>query len=194
MSLLGRLEDLSLADIIQIVFLSRRTGVLEIIDDAGRHTVLFRSGLVVNASSPEHADLVAWLEKNNLVPAARVAVLRKMEESGIPPGAAAVEMNLISAADLAEAVRARVQSVIEPLLRSHEGEFNFILSEQVSPLDIEYDADQVFKDGGLQPQRILGGADGEKLKPLRGLEESLKVGKALLRGSAPMGKRPSPPT
>ena len=32
MSLLGRLEDLSLTDIVQIVFLSRRTGVLEIVD------------------------------------------------------------------------------------------------------------------------------------------------------------------
>jgi len=31
MSLLGRLEDLSLTDIIQIVYLSRRTGVLEIV-------------------------------------------------------------------------------------------------------------------------------------------------------------------
>lgn len=183
MSLLGRLEDLSLTDIVQIVFLSRRTGVLEIIDDRGRHTVLFRHGLVVNASSPEHPDLLSWLEKNELVPAARVKVLRQMEESGIPCGAAAVELNLISTADLAEAVRARVQSVVLPLSESREGEFNFILSEQVSPLDIEYDADQVFKEGGLQPQRILGG-DGEKLKPLRGLEESLKAGKALLRGTA----------
>src|SRR5437868_5627785 len=93
-------------------------------------------------------------------------------------------MNLISAGDLAEAVLARVQSVAGPLSQSREGEFNFILGEQVSTLDIEYDVDQVFKEGGLQPQRILGGADGEKLKPLRGLEESLKAGKALLRGTA----------
>ena len=50
MSLLGRLEDLSLTDIVQIVYLSRRTGVLEIINDAGRHTVMFRQGLVVNAA------------------------------------------------------------------------------------------------------------------------------------------------
>ena len=34
MSLLGRLEDLSLTDIVQIVYLSRRTGVLEIINEA----------------------------------------------------------------------------------------------------------------------------------------------------------------
>src|SRR5436305_10732522 len=121
MSLLGRLEDLSLTDIIQIVYLSRRTGVLEIVDDRGRHTVLFRHGLVVNASSPEHPDLVSWLETNGLVPAPRVGVLRKMEESGIPSGAAAVEMNLISSADLAEAVRARVQSVVVPLLECREG-------------------------------------------------------------------------
>ena len=39
MSLLGRLEDLSLTDIVQIVYLSRRTGVLEIINSEGRHTV-----------------------------------------------------------------------------------------------------------------------------------------------------------
>jgi CheY-like chemotaxis protein len=182
-SLLGRLEDLSLTDIVQIVFLSRRTGVLEIVDDRGRHTVLFRHGLVVNASSPDHPDLLTWLARNEQIPESSVKVLRQMEENGIPCGAAAVEMNLLSNADLAEAVRARVQSVIAPLSQSREGEFNFILSEQVSPLDIEYDVDQIFKEGGLQPQKILG-ADGEKLKPLRGLEESLKAGKALLRGTS----------
>jgi CheY-like chemotaxis protein len=189
-SLLGRLEDLSLTDIVQIVFLSRRTGVLEVVDEHGRHTVLFRHGLVVNASAPDHPDLVTWLARNEQIPASSVKVLRQMEENGIPCGAAAVEMNLMSVADLSEAVRARVQSVIAPLSQSREGEFNFILSEQVSALDIEYDPDQVFKDGGLQPQKIL--AEGEKLKPLRGLEESLKAGKALLRGTAPA--EPAPPS
>jgi len=51
-SLLGRLEDLSLADIIQIVHLSRRTGVLEVLQDGTRHAILFRNGLVVNATAP----------------------------------------------------------------------------------------------------------------------------------------------
>ena len=77
MSLLGRLEDLSLTDIIQIVYLSRRTGVLEIVDDRGRHTVLFRHGLIVNASSPEHPDLVSWLEKSMAIPSAAASTLRQ---------------------------------------------------------------------------------------------------------------------
>jgi len=184
MSLLGRLEDLSLTDIIQIVYLSRRTGVLEIINDSGRHTVLFRGGLVVNASSPGRHDLLSFLTADGLIPPASAPMIVRMEEQGIPPGTAVVEMNLLSKDDLANAIRRRVLTVVTPLLQSKEGEFNFILSDSMSPVDVEYDPDQVFKDGGFSPSRIVGTPEGEKLKPLKGLEESLKVGKALLRGTA----------
>jgi len=189
-SLLGRLEDLSLTDIIQIVFLSRRTGVLEIVDDRGRHTVLFRQGLVVNASSPDHPDLASWLAANESIPAMAVTTLRQMEESGIPCGTAAVEMNLITAPDLTTAIRSRILNVVTPLLQSREGEFNFILSDSVGALDIEYDPEALFREGGFPPNKILGG-DGERIKPLKGLEESLKAGKALLRGTAPAEVTPA---
>ena len=184
MSLLGRLEDLSLTDIIQIVYLSRRTGVLEIINEAGRHTVMFRQGLVVNAGSPEHPDLVSFLHAAGLVQTENGTMLRQMEDSGIPAGTAVLEMNLLSADDLANAIRERILSAVTPLLQSKEGEFNFILSETMSPADLEYDPDVVFKDGGFPPNRLLGTADGEKIKPLKGLEDSLKAGKALLRGAS----------
>lgn len=184
MSLLGRLEDLSLTDIVQIVFLSRRTGVLEIIDDAGRHTVMFRQGLIANASSPESPDLVSYLVASGAINQQALVLLRQMEESGIPYGTAVLEMNLMTKQALGDAVRLRILSVVSPLLHSREGEFNFILSDSVSPLDVEYDPDVLFKEGGFSPAKILGAADGEKIKPLRGLEESLKAGKALLRGSA----------
>lgn len=190
MSLLGRLEDLSLTDIIQIVFLSRRTGVLEVIDGGGRHTVLFRHGLVVNASAPEHPDLITFLHKRGNVHSEDVRVIRQMEDSGIPCGNAVIDLNLIAPDELGEAIRERVLGVITPLLQSREGEFNFILSESMNPVDMEYEPDALLKDGGFAPQKIIGGAEGEKIKPLRGLEESLKAGKALLRGSTP-AKRPA---
>ena len=183
MSLLGRLEDLSLTDIIQIVFLSRRTGVLEVIDGGGRHTVLFRHGLVVNASAPEHPDLITFLHKRGSVNAENVRVIRQMEDSGIPCGNAVIDLNLISPDDLGQAIRERVLGVITPLLQSREGEFNFILSESMNPVDMEYEPDALLKEGGFGPQKVIGVAEGEKIKPLRGLEESLKAGKALLRGS-----------
>ena len=191
MSLLGRLEDLSLTDIVQIVFLSRRTGVLEIIDDRGRYTVLFRGGLVVNASSPEHHDLITWLEQREAIPAGSGKTLRQMEQNGIPAGTAAMEMNLLTPDNLAGEIRARIVDVVTPLLNSREGEFNFILSETMGAVDMDYDPDALFKEGGLSPQKIVGAGEGEKIKPLRGLEESLKMGKALLRGSAPAESTPA---
>ncbi len=185
MSLLGRLEDLSLTDIVQIVFLSRRTGILEIVNNSGRHTVLFRQGLIVNASSPDQPDLISFLHKRGLAPADAVKVIRQMEEGGIPCGSAVVEMNLLSNHDLADAVRDRVLSVVTPLLTAREGEFNFLLSDSMTPVDIEYEPDLLFKEGGFSPHKILGAAEGEKLKPLQGLEDSLKAGRALLRGDTP---------
>jgi hypothetical protein len=190
-SLLGRLEDLSLTDIIQIVYLSRRTGVLEIINDAGRHTVLFRQGLVVNGSSPEQPDLVTFLQAAGLLNDAQAKLVRQMEEQGISAGLAILEMNILSRDDLGNAVRQRILSVVTPLLVSKEGEFNFILSDTMSAADLEHDPDQLFREGGLPPNKLLGTGEGEKIKPLKGLEESLKVGKALLRGSAPAETTPA---
>ena len=185
MSLLGRLEDLSLTDIVQIVYLSRRTGVLEIVDDRGRHTVLFRQGLVVNASSPEHPDLLTYLVARGSIPeaAAPGAAADGGERHPARHGGAGDEPPHRGRSRRPPFTSAIV-GVVTPLLQSREGEFNFILSDHVGPLDVEYDADAIFKEGGFAPQKIVGTADGEKLKPLRGLEESLKVGKALLRSAA----------
>ncbi|MFL6246307.1 MAG: response regulator [Thermoanaerobaculia bacterium] len=191
MSLLGRLEDLSLTDIVQIVYLSRRTGVLEIINEAGRHTVMFRQGLVVNAGSPEYPDLISFLLGTQLITRDNAAILRQMEDSGISAGTAILEMNLLSADNLGNAIRERILTVVGPLLQSKEGEFNFLLSETMSAADLEYDPDQVLKEGGFPPNRLLGNAEGEKIKPLKGLEDSLKAGKALLRGSGSADTTPA---
>src|SRR5260221_244064 len=191
MSLLGRLEDLSLTDIVQIVFLSRRTGVLEIIDDVGRHTVLFRQGLIANASAPDNPDLVSYLEATGAVSKQAGTLLRQMEESGIPYGTAVLEMNLMTTETLSDAIHARILAVVTPLLQSREGEFNFILSDQVRPLDVEYDPDVLFKEGGFPPSKILGVADGEKIKPLNGLEGAPPPPAREARAEQPAGVAPA---
>lgn len=183
MSLLGRLEDLSLTDIVQIVYLSRRTGILEIVDHTGRYTVLFQHGLIVNASSPERPDLGAYLVETGKLKPELLALLRQTEASAkVPIGVGIIEMNVMSPDDLGQSIFDHVSDVVTRLVPNRDGEFNFILSDAVGRRDIEYDPDFIFKEGGISPQRLLG-ADGEKLKPLRGLEETMKVGKALLRGT-----------
>ena len=48
MSLVGNLEDLPLADILQIVSLSKRTGILTIETEEGKNIVVFKNGLIVS--------------------------------------------------------------------------------------------------------------------------------------------------
>ncbi|HEU5163661.1 MAG TPA: DUF4388 domain-containing protein [Thermoanaerobaculia bacterium] len=180
MSLLGRLEDLSLPDIIQIVFLSRRTGVLEIVDGEGRSTILFHHGLIIDATSPVEPDLAAHLLEKTPIDAATRAELERMMEEGAPLGTALVELGVMQEEDLATSVRERITRIVTPLLASRDGEFNFILSDSAGQFELEYDPDSVFREGGISPQTVLGGAEGEKLKPLSGLEESMRAGKALL--------------
>ena len=52
MSLVGNLEDLPLADILQIVSLSKRTGILTIETEEGRNIIVFKNGLIVSAACP----------------------------------------------------------------------------------------------------------------------------------------------
>ncbi|HUO84072.1 MAG TPA: DUF4388 domain-containing protein, partial [Thermoanaerobaculia bacterium] len=192
MSLLGRLEDLSLTDIIQIVFLSRRTGILEILNSRGRHTVLFHHGLVVNASSPDNPDLAAQLERETVIDAEGAGALREMEKGGGVVGDSLLESGVLTPGQLATLIQQRVQEIVSPLLANKEGEFNFLLSEGLGKSEIGYDSDSLFREGGIAPHMILG-TESEKVKPLQGLEESMRVGKALLRGATPPSPEPMPP-
>ena len=196
MSLLGRLEDLSLPDIVQIVFLSRRTGILEIVDQGGRSTIVFQHGLVVDASSPRDPDLLSTLREIGAVDDSNALRLEQMYEEGAPVGFALLEMNAMTSQELGELVRRRIIGIITPLLTSREGEFNFILSDSPSQFELQYDPEQVFREGGIPPQQIFGSPEGEKLKPLQGLEESMKAGKAMLSGNRSSGTpsaAPAPP-
>ena len=53
MSLIGSLEDLSLGDILQIISLSQKSGVLVIRTDDGAGRIVFRGGLVRGASTKD---------------------------------------------------------------------------------------------------------------------------------------------
>ncbi|MGH9459326.1 MAG: DUF4388 domain-containing protein, partial [Thermoanaerobaculia bacterium] len=193
MSLLGRLEDLSLPDIIQIVFLSRRTGILEIVDGAGRSTIVFRNGLVVDASSPSDPDIESHLAEAGVIGPANRAELDRMVEVGAQLGTALLELGVVDSDRLSDLVRARILRIVTPLLGARDGEFNFILSDAAGQAELEYDPDALFREGGISPQTLLGAAEGEKLKPLSGLEDSMRAGKALL-GSSRRPAEPPPPS
>jgi len=176
MSLLGRLEDLSLSDIIQIVHLARRSGVLEVMTPSGRNTILFRNGLVVNAASPESQDLMSWLVSRGLFKGEQESIVRDLMAQGMPAGSAILQAAILTKERLRDAIRDRIIDTIAPLMQSRAGEFNFLISDDVDIAHIEYDPDFVMTDGGFTPASVLK-FEGEKLKPLGDFEAPAKGGK-----------------
>ena len=106
MSLLGRLEDLPITDILQIVFLSRRTGILEIVRGTNRSQVLFMRGLIVGARSSEVTDLGQQLLSTASIAEAQLEMAKKAASSDpvTPLGQTLAELGLISPEDLGQAI------------------------------------------------------------------------------------------
>lgn len=53
MSLVGRLEDLALSDIFQILSIGRKTGTLILKGSRGNALIIFKNGLVVRAETDD---------------------------------------------------------------------------------------------------------------------------------------------
>lgn len=179
-SLLGRLEDLSLPDIVQIVYLSRRTGMLEIVDEESRWGIFFVNGLIGNAFAPHDETLIDFLENSNALSPEEIDRVRTGIEQAEVAGDLIVSESMMSPHELAELIRVRITNIVRPLLSRKSGEFNFILSDSIGKQEIGYDIENLFKQGGILPAEIL--EEGEKAKPLQNLEETMRAGKALLRG------------
>ena len=170
MSLVGRLEDLPLSDILQIIYLSRRSGRLQIRNDSGEHTILFRNGLIAGISSSEQADLATYLLSLGAISEHSLHLLQEAERAGIPPGTAILEWNLLSSDALSRLIEERIAALLSPLIASKEGQFNFVLNDKVTHQQVGYETELLVGMEGFAPERFLG--TDNKLNPLRGLEDS----------------------
>ena len=182
MSLVGRLEDLSPADIVQIVYLSRRSGRLELQSDQQFHSISFSHGRIAAASSGDNPDLGTWLLAREVLSAAQLHEARQVEAAaGIDLGTVILDMNLVAGSALIALIEQRIGEILDRIRELDHGEFNFVLSEGLVPREIGYDLVALTGAEGYEPQKFLGA--GEKIRPLQGLEESVRAGKAFLRGS-----------
>lgn len=68
MSLIGRLEDLALSDIFQILSIGRKTGTLIMEGEDGKAFVIFKNGLIVRADTDMiNGSIGHDLLKNNMI-------------------------------------------------------------------------------------------------------------------------------
>lgn len=157
MSLVGNLEDLGLGEILQIVSLSRRSGVLAIHSRKREANIVFRSGQVVRATSSSfQQNLGEVLIRKGVIdlPTLKQSLaIQKEEGSQERLGTILIKHFNISADAIEEVVREQIENVVYSLFAWAEGSFEFELQENVEVIDkTRMDPMQFMLDQGLNPQ------------------------------------------
>ncbi len=158
MSLVGRLEDLALPDIFQIISLSKKTGTLVVRSRKGMGMVVFKNGQVIQAANDGIRDSLGniLVSQGMLTePALAQALTRQKRESDTPLGMILVEMGLVPPETLQTVVRKQIEEIIYDLLAWEEGFFNFELGE-IAPKDkIEIDTQEFLLKSGISAEYLL---------------------------------------
>ena len=156
MSLVGNLEDLGLGDILQIVSLSRKSGVL-VLNSRGREgKVVFLNGQVIRATSSQFGEnLGDLLLRKGLI---TVEVLKKavfiQRNSERPPrlGAILADKFAVPQAEIEAAVKEQIEKIVYSFFAWDQGSFAFELGEPGELATTSFSPLQFMLDQGLNPQ------------------------------------------
>lgn len=166
MSLVGRLEDLSLGEILQIVSLSKRSGLLRLEAPDVKGSLFIRAGKVIYAASSEEKEgVLSFLAENGLVEADQLESLREKLESGLSPQEfhdLLEDGTGVSRDSFQEVMKRRVEELTYSLLIWEEGTFSFQLIEDESTHPILSKVAPFFLDEGIGAQFLV--MEGARIK------------------------------
>jgi hypothetical protein len=147
MSLVGSLEDLALGDILQVISLSRKSGVLLLRTDLGDGRIIFRDGLIRGAfregDSTSLRELVAG--SDTVPPADLDAAWEQARSEGVGLDTVLIDRSLSSAEFLEELCRKNVEGAVMQMFRWETGEFSFEVRDDI--ID-----EETFSSSGVNPQ------------------------------------------
>lgn len=130
MSLNGKLEDVSLADVMQFVHLGRRTGTLYLVRGSEEAEIGFYRGQIVSAISSRATRLSDLLVSNGVLPAdvvARMLELQRVEKPRRSLGQILVTSGTLSSEHVKDVLRLQVEGAIYELVTWSSGSFEFAL-------------------------------------------------------------------
>lgn len=185
MSLEGRLEDLGLSDIFQIISLSKRSGVLTLIRKEGTARLAFRNGQVIFASSDSASRLGFTLVRKGLITNEDLEyALRSQQGRGPakPLGTILIEMEALTPDVLERELREHIVGVVRDLLKWESGSFHFELGSPV--------ADQIAVANGLSTEFLL--LEGTRLNDEQVREKSNPTLRPARRPEPAVDRVPAP--
>jgi hypothetical protein len=139
MSLVGSLEDLGLGDILQIVSLSRKSGLLLLRSDAGEGRIVFCDGLVRAAfAKGEPEDLCGLLVGAGFVSKADFeCAVETARSRGCDLDEAVAECAGVTGERLDSLRREHVERAVLRMFTWHSGEFSFDVRDEIDEQDTE---------------------------------------------------------
>ncbi len=140
MALEGTLRDFSFADILQLISLQRKTGVLTLRTDENLVTVSFQDGCIVGASTlNQHTeDMIGLilLKRGEVSQAELDGALRRQEETLQRLGRILIDHHVVPVETVRVALHQQILQIVYRVFRWSDGEYHF--SQET---DIDYDRD-----------------------------------------------------
>ncbi len=128
MAIEGALQDVSMADICQLLAMGRKTGCLSVTDRSNFGYVYFENGRVIYASLLNRPDrLGELLVRNGVITEDQLdeAVRIQSERRGVPVGEILLEAGTISTDDLHRFIRVQIEEAVYHLFSWNRGNFHF---------------------------------------------------------------------
>jgi hypothetical protein len=158
MSLAGRLEDLALADIFQILSIGKKTGTFIVKGTKGAALIVFKNGLIVRAETDDIEGTVAdTLLKAGVIRDTVFAMAMEVKKKLPAQSVAAIlfDLGAVSRDVLDQATRKRIEYVIYRLLLWEDGDFQFepddlAIEEKTELRDLGWELSK-----GLSPEYLL---------------------------------------
>ncbi len=156
MSLVGNLEDLGLGEILQIVSLSRKSGVLQLNSRGREGWVHFEDGQVIRATAstfPEHlGDLVLRAGLTDRATLKQALQLQQASSGERRIGDILASNFGLEREAIETAMRQQIEKVIYSFFSWDEGAFSFDLGEPSELASTNLNPLQFMLDQGLNPQ------------------------------------------
>ena len=159
MSLVGNLEDLSLPDILQIVSLSRKSGILMLEREGQQGKIIIRQGKVIQTISPRQGKTLGeLLTVRGLLRPDDLKKALEIQRSGGGKellGGILVQMRLIDETVLEKVVTEQIEDAIVFFLSWREGTFSFELAEIKGRGEFSVDPQAFILERGVDTQWLV---------------------------------------
>ncbi len=158
MALKGRLRDISLNQLLNLVKLARKTGALTIEGEQGRVELYFKEGKVVHASLNGDGDLARLLLKFGRLQEQQLrAVLQQLSAPDDKElGLRLINAGYVSKNDILRAIRRHTMDVVLTALAWEDGKFHFEPNKAPPPerIVVPINLDSIVREGDQRQKEL----------------------------------------